>query len=169
MTKKVSDTPLAGAQTGKPDVRKAGRLRHDPADHDSLAGSGSGQGSAHRTSEAGGDRAASGSGPAIANKQARDYVEPAHFKDDPAGLHTQAGSGVTPDHTEFAKFGEHVDQKGKAGADVADGAMVAWGGMTKTTGYGKKSAGSVDIEKPGYPMDGEPTSKGHQPTDHVDG
>lgn len=151
------DEPVRGGQGSRKDVRKGGSLTHDKAKHDSLAGSGAGQGSAHGSqAEFGGD-----SGPAsLAQGNARDYLYCPSFKNDPAGMHSLTGSGQTKDMTEFGKIATSVNQNAKGGAEVDAGAMAAWGGMQKATGYGKEGAGMPDIEKPGYPMQGEPTSGG---------
>jgi hypothetical protein len=53
-----------------------------------------------------------------------------------------------------------VDLLQDAGAAVEDGAMAAWGGMQKQSSYMGIKVGSADIDKPGYPMAGEPTSGG---------
>ncbi len=149
------------AEQGKtPDRRTGGTLTHDKANHDSLAGSGSGVSGAHKTVESGGDRGLNE--PELANKQVRDYLEDVNFKNDPAGLHGLAGSGETKDKTEFARISETLDHKVSPGTDkpVDPGAMAAWGGMTKGTAYGGDDNGEVDISRKEYPMAGEATSGG---------
>lgn len=153
----MSDEPVKGAQGSTKDVRKAGRIKHDVADHDSLAGSGSGVGSAHPgTKESGGD-----TGPKSLDQGiTQDKFDDVNYRNDPAGLHGLSGSGDNKDKTEFGVIATSVNQGMKGGAMVDDGAMTAWGGMQKRSGYSKEGAGEVDIEKPGYPMQGEPTSGG---------
>ena len=151
------DEPVRGGQGSRKDVRKGGSLTHDKANHDSLSGSGAGQGSAHGSqAQSGGD-----AGPkSLSQGSSRDTIHCQPFPNDPAGLHNLSGSGQDKDETEFGKIATSVNQGAKAGADVDAGAMSAWGGMQKATGYGKEGAGAPDIEKPGYPMQGEATSGG---------
>lgn len=156
------DEPVRGGQGSRKDRRKGGTLSHDKAGHDSLAGSGAGEGSAHGAqAQSGGDR-----GPtSLAQGTARDYHDGGYeFGNDPAGMTCLSGSGQTKDKTEFGKITTSVNQKAAGGADVEAGAMAAWGGLQKATGYGKETSGSVDIEKPGYPMAGEPASGGGKGT-----
>jgi hypothetical protein len=154
------DEPVRGGQGTTPDRRKGGTLTHDKAGHDSLAGSGSGVSGAHKTSESGGD-----SGPeSLNNKQARDYVSPVGYGNDPAGVHSATGSGQTKDASEFGQIASSVNLKETGGAVVDAGAMGAWGGMQKKSAYEGIKTGSVDIEKPGYPMAGEPASGGGKGT-----
>lgn len=154
------DEPVKGGQGTTPDRRKGGTLTHDTARHDSLAGSGDGISGAHKSVESGGD-----TGPeSLANKQARDYVAPVHYPNDPAGMQSATGAGQTKDASEFGQIASSVNEKETGGADADPGAMAAWGGMSKHTGYGKETVGTVDIDKPGYPMAGEPTSGGGKGT-----
>lgn len=151
------DEPVKGGQGSRRDVRKAGRLTHDKAGHDSLAGSGAGEGSAHGAqAQSGGD-----SGPgSLTQGESGDYGHCQPFSNDPTRMHNLVGSGQDKSETEFGRIATSVDQKSKGGAVVDAGAMKAWGGMQKRTAYGKEGTGEPDIEKPGYPMQGAPTSGG---------
>jgi hypothetical protein len=156
----MAEEPVKGGQGTTPDVRRGGTLSHDKAGHDSLAGSGSGISGAHKAVESGGD-----SGPeSLANKQARDYVAPIHYGNDPANMQSATGAGQTKDATEFGRVAGTVDLKETDGADADVGAMAAWGGMQKKSAMAGLKTGTVDIEKPGYPMAGEPTSGGGKGT-----
>ena len=139
------------------DQRKGGKLTHDKANHDSVSGSGAGVGSAHGAQgQGGGD----GGPEALAQGLSRDTLHCQPFQNDPAGVHNLSGSGQDKNETEFGTIASSVNQTQKGGADVDTGAMAAWGGMQKTKGYSKEGSGMADIEKPGYPMEGEPTSGG---------
>lgn len=150
------DEPVKGGQGTTPDRRKGGTLTHDKAGHDSLAGSGDGVSGAHKSVESGGD-----TGPgSLANRQARDYVAPIHYPNDPAGMQSATGAGQTKDASEFGRVASTVDLKETDGANVDVGAMAAWGGMEKKDSYSGVKTGTSNIDKPGYPMAGEPTSGG---------
>jgi hypothetical protein len=156
----MADEPVKGGQGKTPDRRKGGTLTHDVAGHHSLAGSGGGVSGAHKAVEKGGD----GGPESLVQGRARDYVSPNHYPNDPAGLQSATGAGQTKDASGFGTPASSVNENVKGGAEVADGAMAAWGGMSKHTGYGKERTGTADIAKPGYPMAGEPTSGGGKGT-----